>query len=121
MILFIMMIGMIAAGFSPIFVKYGTMDPFILASYRQLLAALLLIPLFVRDMKQSNRSFHIRQISPSVLPGIFLGLHFIFWVIGARLIPGGHSSVIVTMGPVFMPFVMFFHAEGKNHKDRVSR
>ena len=108
MTLFIMMIGMVAAGFSPIFVKYGTMDPFILASYRQLLAALLLIPLFVRDMKQNNSSFHIRQISPSILPGVLLGLHFILWVTGARLIPGGHSSVIVTMGPVFMPFIMLF-------------
>jgi drug/metabolite transporter (DMT)-like permease len=108
MTIFIMMIGMIASGFSPIFVKSGNMDPFILASYRQLLAALLLIPLFIRDMKQNNRAFHIRQTVPSILPGIFLGLHFILWVIGARLIPGAHSSVIVTMGPVFMPFIMYF-------------
>ncbi len=107
MTLFIMMIGMIASGFSPIFVKLGTMDPFILASYRQLLAAFLLIPLFIRDMKQNNRPFHIRQVTPSILPGLLLGLHFILWITGARLIPGGHSSVIVTMGPVFMPFVMF--------------
>jgi len=101
-----MMLGMAAAGSAVIFVKLGTIDPMILASYRLLLSSLILFPFFLRDLKRNTAPFHIKQILPSLLPGIFLALHFIFWIKGARLIPGAHASLITTMSLVFMPFLM---------------
>jgi len=108
MTVFIMMLGMIAAGSAVVFVKIGGVDPFVLASYRQLIAAALLFPLFLRDLKQEAEPFRFSRLRPSILPGIFLALHFITWILGARMIPGGHASVITTMSPVFMPFLLFF-------------
>jgi len=101
-----MMLGMVAASSAVIFVKLGTIDPVILAAYRLLLSSIILFPLFIRDLRRNSEPFHIKQILPSVLPGIILALHFIFWIRGARLIPGAHASLITTMSLVFMPFLM---------------
>jgi drug/metabolite transporter (DMT)-like permease len=40
----------------------------------------------------------------AILPGILLGLHFITWIWGVRMIPVIHSSLIVNLAPVAMPF-----------------
>lgn len=113
MVLFIMMIGMAAGGAAVIFVKIGTLHPVALASYRLLLSSIILFPWFIKDLKANNESFHIRQVIPSILPGVFLAGHFVFWIIGARMIPGAQASLITTMSPIFMPFLMYFMIKEK--------
>lgn len=103
-----MMIGMAAGGAAVVFVKIGTIHPVALASYRLLLSSIILFPWFIKDMKANSEAFHIRQIIPSLLPGVFLAGHFVFWIIGARMIPGAQASLITTMSPIFMPFLMYF-------------
>ena len=51
MVFIILTLGMIAAGSSVVFVKLGDVDPFVLAAYRLLLSALVLLPWFYKDMK----------------------------------------------------------------------
>lgn len=99
---------MVFSGAAVIFVKIGTLHPVTLASYRLLLSSLILLPWFLKDLKANSQPFHIRQITPSLLPGAFLAGHFIFWIIGARMIPGAHASLITTMSTMFMPFFMYF-------------
>lgn len=108
LILFIMMIGMAAGGAAVVFVKIGTINPVALASYRLLLSSIILFPWFIKDMKANDQPFQFRQIIPSLLPGVFLAGHFIFWIIGARMIPGAQASLITTMSTMFMPFLMYF-------------
>jgi drug/metabolite transporter (DMT)-like permease len=103
----IMMIGMLCMGFAFVFVKFGTLHPFVLAAFRLLLAGIVLFPLFIKDLRISGKAFHFSRIVPSLLPGFILGIHFMILTTGARMIPGGHASVIITMGPVVMPFWMF--------------
>ncbi len=103
-----MAIGVMAAGSSVVFIKIGTMDPIFLAAYRQILAALITLPLFFRDAGKMEGPVTFRKIIPSLLPGLFLGFHFITWTMGARMIPGGHGSLLINMSPVFMPFLMYF-------------
>lgn len=108
MVFFILTLGMIAAGSSVVFVKLGNVDPFVLAAYRLLLSALVLLPWFIKDMKARKEPFRLRQLTPSLLPGVFLALHFASWIMGARMVPGAHASLITNMSPLIMPFVMYF-------------
>ncbi|MDC7241305.1 MAG: DMT family transporter, partial [Spirochaetales bacterium] len=108
MVLLIMMFGMAAAASSVVFIKLGTINSLALSSYRLLLASLVLFPWFLRDLKARGEAFHIRQIYPSLLPGVFLALHFSFYITGARMVPGAHASLITTLSPLVMPFLMFF-------------
>lgn len=41
------------------------------------------------------------------LPGIFLGLHFFTWNMGARLTLAGNATLVVNMIPLVMPILMY--------------
>lgn len=89
-------------------IRLSDLHPILLSSYRLLVAAILLLPLFLRDYrasggKQSLWSLFMRAL----VPGLFLGAHFIFWIIGARKTPSANSSLVVNMVPVVMPFCLY--------------
>jgi drug/metabolite transporter (DMT)-like permease len=103
----LLLLANIVGGSSAIMIKASTIHPVLQASYRLLFAALLLSPLFFRELRRSGRPFSLRLLAPSVLPGIVLGIHFITWIAGARMTLAGNATVIVTMVPVAMPFFVF--------------
>ena len=88
-------------------VKATTIDPVLLSSLRLLGAALVLTPLFIKDIRKDNLPLNWKLVSPSIIPGIFMGLHFITWIIGARLTLAANSTLVVNMMPVVMPFVIY--------------
>lgn len=103
----LLLLANIVGGSSAIMIKASTIHPVLQASYRLLFAAVLLSPLFFRELRRSGRRLSLRLVAPSILPGVVLGLHFITWILGARLTLAGNATVIVTMVPVAMPFFIF--------------
>ena len=101
----LLLTGCLAASSSIIFIKLSTLHPALLGPYRLILAALVLMPLFIRDFKSSSLKQILRI---SFIPGLLLGFHFITWIYGGRMIPAVNSTVIVNMVPVVMPFIIFF-------------
>ncbi len=79
-----------------------------LAAWRVLLAALLLMPLYIHARRQHGDVGFIDTIKRSLLPGIILSVHFITWVAGARLTPGANATLVVNLMPMVMPFFMYF-------------
>jgi drug/metabolite transporter (DMT)-like permease len=90
-----------------IMIKASSEPPALLAAWRTLLAALILSPVCVRDMRRERVRLSWRSIRPALLPGVFLGVHFVTWIIGARMTPAAHSSLIVNMVPVVMPVLLY--------------
>lgn len=80
----------------------------LLATYRMLAAALILSPLFFRARKKHRGAFGAKELKRCLLPGILLAVHFITWIMGARLTWAANSSLIVNVIPVAMPFLLFF-------------
>jgi drug/metabolite transporter (DMT)-like permease len=103
----LLLIANIVGGSSAIMIKASTIHPVLQASYRLLFAGIILFPFFMREMRRGGHRFSLRFIAPSALPGIALGLHFITWIFGARMTLAGNATVIVTMVPVAMPFLVF--------------
>jgi len=79
-----------------------------LAAYRLLLTCLLISPLFIRDYRRFHRGEVGKLFRSSIGPGFVLGLHFITWVIGARMTTGANATLIVSLVPLAMPFFMLF-------------
>jgi len=104
----LLLVANIVGGSSAIMIKASTIHPILQASYRLLFAGIILVPLFFRDLRRSGGRLSLRLIAPSAIPGILLGLHFITWIFGARMTLAGNATVIVTMVPVAMPFIVFF-------------
>jgi drug/metabolite transporter (DMT)-like permease len=105
---FILLIGVWACSTSVIFIKLSRTDPILLAGYRQVLAAILLIPVFARTLRKGRAAFTPELLKRSLPAAFFLAVHFISWIAGARLTPAAHSSLIVNMVPIVMPFLLYF-------------
>lgn len=79
-----------------------------LAAYRVLLAGIVLLPVYLSARKKYGDIAATGVIKRSLIPGAVLGLHFVAWVVGARMTPAANASLIVNVMPVVMPFFMFF-------------
>ena len=106
--------GQFAASTAVLMIKASAIDPVLLASYRMLGGALLLLPLYLRArrrVRESGSGPKQRHSSLDwLLPGIFLALHFITWNMGARMTIAANASLIVNMVPLAMPvFVLFMY------------
>ena len=103
----LLIIGVWACSTAVLFIKASTMDSVLLAGVRQLIAALILLPVFLREYRRHRATYSLRQMTATILPGIILGIHFISWIIGARMVNAANASLIVNLVPVSMPFFLY--------------
>jgi len=106
----LLLLANVAAASAAIMIKASTIHPILQASGRLLISGIVLLPLFLRELRRSGRRLSFALLQPSILPGIVLGIHFIAWIIGARMTLAGNATVIVAMVPVAMPFLVFLMA-----------
>ncbi len=109
----LLLAAVMLASTSVILIKASDMPPFLLASARLLGAAAFLSPFYFRELAERRRNgldpSGIRaSLKPAIVPGAVIAVHFISWIIGARLTSAGNSTLIVNMNPVAMPFAAFF-------------
>jgi drug/metabolite transporter (DMT)-like permease len=105
----ILFVGVFACSTAVIMIKLSSdsLDSVLLASYRCVLAAIFLSPLFRRDLIKNRGRYTRTHLLRCVLPGLLLGIHFVTWIYGARMSLAANSSLIVNMVPLVMPFVLY--------------
>lgn len=104
----LLLFGVFCGSTSIIFIKASSLHPALLSAYRLLVAAVALTPLFVRDYRRNHADYTAAEFTSSLLPGFILGIHFISWLIGARMTPAANATLIVNMVPIIMPFLLLF-------------
>lgn len=111
----ILLFGVFACSTAAILIKSCDVPAILLSGSRLLVAALVLTPLFVRDLRRSAGAFTRRRLWAALLPGVMLGLHFITWNIGIRKATTVNGSLIVNLVPIVMPlFLLVFVRERLN-------
>ena len=103
-----LVLGVFACSTSVIMIKESAEQPLLLAAYRLLIAAVILSPWYFRDLKNHRGSYQAAHLGATVVPAVFLALHFISWIIGARMTTATNATLIVNMVPIAMPFFLFF-------------
>jgi len=106
----LLLLSVFAGSSAVILIKASTEHPFLVASYRLLIAALVLTPFFVRDLRRLRReggSYTWRQAAWSVGPALALAVHFASWVYGARMTQTANASLLVNMVPLALPFFLW--------------
>jgi len=93
-------IGIIAISTASIFIKLCDAPALIIAAYRMTLASLLLLPFagYQRVWKGWNGS----ELRWLILSGIFLALHFTFWIASLKFTSVASSVVLVSTNPLFV-------------------
>lgn len=93
-------IGIIAISTASIFIKLCDAPVLIIATYRMMLASLMLVP-FV-GYKKTWRGWKRSEMGWFLLSGLFLSLHFAFWIASLKYTSVASSVVLVTTHPILV-------------------
>ncbi len=116
----LLLFGVFACATAVIMIKLSRIEPVLLSAVRLLAAGVVLTPLYGIELRNHRTRFGIGAVKSSIVPGILLGLHFITWVVGARLTLAANSSLIVNMIPVITPLYLIVLArEAPNRRELV--
>lgn len=94
-------IGVIAVSFSSIFIVWSSAPAAVIGMYRLLFTAVLMtfyLPKYRRDLVKITR----REWGLVILAGIFLGLHFLFWIGSLKLTTVASSMILTALEPLFV-------------------
>src|SRR4030042_3827288 len=93
-------IGIIAISTASIFIKLCDAPVLIIATYRMMLASLILMPFACYE--KTWRGWEKDKIGWLLLSGLFLSLHFAFWIASLKYTSVASSVVLVTTHPIFV-------------------
>jgi drug/metabolite transporter (DMT)-like permease len=99
--------AIVVVSFAAILIRLCDAPTAIIAACRLTFATLIVLPLFVRSLSSAvgyeNRAVALgpRQVGLCSLAGLFLALHFLFWIESLRLTAVASSVMLVTTSPVF--------------------
>jgi len=103
-----LLFGVYTASLAVIIIRASATPPAVLAAWRQLIAAIVLSPFFLRALMSGRHEFGLKEFKAAGWSGLVLSLHFLTWIVGARLTTAAaNASLIVNMAPVVMPFFLF--------------
>lgn len=80
----IILLGVLGASFSAIFVRLSAAPSMVLVFWRMLFAAVLLLPAVLLGYRRELREMTLRELGLSCLSGVFLGLHFTLYFSSLR-------------------------------------
>lgn len=103
----ILLFGVFCCSTAIIFIKAGAVDAVLLAALRLLIAAAILSPLFLRDLRRRPKVTLAGCLRRSLIPGVLLSIHFISWIAASRMTPAANASLIVNLVPVALPLMLF--------------
>ncbi|MBM4324531.1 MAG: DMT family transporter [Deltaproteobacteria bacterium] len=93
-------IGIIAISTASIFIKLCDAPALVIAAYRLTLASFLLAPFACH--KKSWQNWTESEWRWLILSGIFLALHFAFWIASLKYTSVASSVVLVSTNPIFV-------------------
>jgi drug/metabolite transporter (DMT)-like permease len=99
-LLFFLSLGIIAVSTASIFIKLSDAPTLIIATYRMALASLILLPF--ASYRKIWSGWRMSDLGWFVLSGLFLSLHFAFWIASLKYTSVASSVVLVTTHPIFV-------------------
>lgn len=100
----LLLLGLSSISVSAILIRWAAGDApgEALAVWRTIFAAILLLPFAVIRSRAEIKSFSAREFGLIVVSGVFLGLHFIFWIGSLYHTTVASASVLVSLSPIFL-------------------
>lgn len=116
------LIGVFSISCSAIFIKFAEAPPIITAFYRMFFSVVILSPFILQGILHNRRSIGLtfKQIIISSIAGVFLALHFAFWITSLDYTSITSSTVLVTLQPLFVVFgEYFFYKESVGYRSLI--
>lgn len=94
-------VGIVAVSFASILIKWSTAPASILGMYRLLFTVVLMLP-FLPRYRNDILSLTKSEWTQLLLAGLFLGLHFLFWIGSLKYTTVASSMILLSLQPVFV-------------------
>lgn len=102
----ILFFGILCFSTAIILFKLSQIDPALLSALRLLVATAILAPWYLRDRRIYRDILKPRHLLAAVLPAVMLAAHSISIVYGSRLTTAANSTLIITVMPLILPFML---------------
>jgi len=107
-------VGVVAVGFAAVFIRLayaalgqmGAPEGVLIAAGRLILASFLVLPF---GLKAKPFEKPPRALLSAALAGVFLALHFLFWITSLAYTSIAASTTIVTTGPIWIALIETFY------------
>ena len=112
-----LLIGVLAVSFSSILIKWSDAPASILGMYRLLFTVLLFLPFLPwRKMKILFKNSTVKEWLMLAVSGVFLGLHFLFWMESFSHTTVASAMILTALEPVFVVIGAYFLFKEKTSK-----
>ncbi len=108
-----MMVGVVSVSFAAIFIRLAEAPPLVIAAYRLGIASLIVIPVALVRSRDELRRLTRGQIGLAALSGVFLAVHFVFWITSLNFTSVATSVVLVTANPIFVAAASYLFLKEK--------
>ena len=95
----IVALAIVVVSFAAILIRLCTIPTALIAAYRLGFSSLILLPFFT--WKGRGCGVGLRRVGLCFVAGVFLALHFLFWIESLKLTTVASSVMLVTTSPVF--------------------
>ena len=109
----LLLFGIFCTSTATIFVKISHEQPLLVTTGRLLIAALVLTPFFLRELKAAPGQYGWRQFLWACLPAAILTINLASFGVGARMTQAANAGLIISLTPVVMPFFLWWFMQEK--------
>ncbi len=98
----VLFVGVVAASFGAIFVRLAEAPSLVVATYRLVIASLIVAPVGLLRCRGELRALSRSDMSWAVVSGMLLTLHFVFWIASLEHTTVASSVFFVSTSPIFV-------------------
>jgi drug/metabolite transporter (DMT)-like permease len=109
----VLFMGVVAVSFGAIFIRLAEAPSFVIATYRLLIASLIVAPVGLFRRHAELRALSRGDLSWAVVSGVLLTLHFLFWIASLEHTTVASSVFFVSTSPIFVGVASHFLTRDK--------
>jgi drug/metabolite transporter (DMT)-like permease len=108
-------VAVFSVSFASIFIRWSDAPPVVIAAYRMLFAALMLLPFAYYHRERDFRGLDKRTTGILLVIGMVLAIHFATWITSLQMTSVASSTILVTSHPLLVGLVsiLIFKESGK--------
>ena len=103
-----LLVGILAVSTSSILIRLTDAPPLVIGAWRLLLAALLLTPFALPQVRRERNHITRREALALVASGLALAIHFAAWIYSLSLTTVASSTILVSTNPIFVGLATHF-------------
>lgn len=105
---YFVLMGVFFTSLSSIIIRLSSSPSLIISSYRMLITVVLLaFPMLIKH-KGELKKVEKKDFLLCVISGVFLALHFAFWIASINMTTIASSTVLVSCSPIFVAIASYF-------------